>query len=70
MEEKGKKPEGNLTGISVAMGLESAPASEAEVSGSVSPGAFYVCWAGDCRNFVPYGWTYFICSCGGHFNNV
>jgi hypothetical protein len=70
MAEQGKKPEGNLEGINVFLGMKNAPTTEGEVEGHMSPGAFYACWAGDCADFVPFGWNYYYCSCNLHLNRV
>ena len=42
---------------------------ESEVSGHMSPGAFYTCHACTYTTFVPYGYTWFTC-CYGHMNYV
>ena len=70
MEKESKKPEGTLEGINVAVGLKEAPVQHGEVEGHilnppVSPGMNYICYFDAAINFVPYGWTYYVCwSCG------
>ena len=56
---KARKPEGSLEEVKVAQGLKKEP--QAEVSGHISPGAYYNCWNCGCTNWVPRGWTYFYC---------
>jgi hypothetical protein len=72
MAEKGKKPEGSLEGINIFLGLENPPQPEGEVVGDISPfpGAYYTCFADLCVNWVPGGWTFFICRCDGVLNLV
>jgi len=60
-QKKGKKPEGSLENVKVAQGAEQAPDSQSEVSGHMSTGAFYTCWACGAVNWVPWGWDYFYC---------
>jgi len=59
-EKKGQKPSGDLDGIKVAAGQKSGP-KEGEVSGHMSPGAFYICWNCSTPNYVPFGWNHFYC---------
>jgi hypothetical protein len=59
--KKGRKPVGNLENVKVAKGLKKAPASKGEVSGRISPGAWYICACCGASNWVPYGWSYFYC---------
>jgi len=66
---KGKKPEGSLENISVAQGLETAPPA-GEVSGHMSPGAYYQCWYDLATNYAPAGWTFFYCRICGCLNRV
>ena len=68
-EQKGKKPTENLEGIKVALGSKTEPA-KGEVTGHMSPGAVYHCWYCEARNYVPYGWNYFICWACDRFNVV
>jgi hypothetical protein len=66
--KNGKKVSKNVKGVDVSFGLKKAPAQKGEVSGHMSPGAYYNCWNDGAVNFVPYGWTYFICRVCGAFN--
>jgi hypothetical protein len=56
---KARKPEGNLDAVKVAEGLKKEP--QAEVSGHISPGAYYHCWSCGAVNWVPRGWNHFYC---------
>jgi hypothetical protein len=56
--KKAQKPTGPIE-EKVAQGQEKAPA--AEVSGHMSPGAFYTCWNDGAVNYIPFGWNYFYC---------
>jgi len=58
--KKAQKPSGSIENAKVAQGLEK-PTSSGEVSGHMSPGAFYSCWACGTVNWIPYGWDYFYC---------
>ena len=73
MAEQSKKPEGNLEGINIAVGLKEPPAESGEVVGRilnppVSPGMYYQCWRDGALNYVPYGWTYYVCHVCGALN--
>jgi hypothetical protein len=60
--KKGKKVAKSVEGVNVAAGLKKAPAApKGEVTGHMSPGAFYLCWNCGSSNWVPYGWVYFYC---------
>ena len=58
--KKAQKPSGPVENAKVAEGQEKAPASS-DVSGHMSPGAYYDCWHCLRVNYVPYGWEYFYC---------
>jgi len=60
-EKKAQKPTGPLENVKVAQGQEKAPESKSEVTGHMSPGAYYHCWNDGVINYVPYGWDYFYC---------
>jgi len=68
--KKGKKVTQNIESAKVAVGLENAPKSKGEVTGHISPGAWYLCHCDGTSNWVPYGWSYFICWRDGCFNAV
>jgi len=65
-QKKGKKPTGPIENLKVAQGQQKPPA-QSEVSGhlassgTVSPGAYYICWNDQAVNWVPYGWDHFYC---------
>ena len=62
-----RKPTSSLEGVEVPEAFKSAPASGAEVSGHMSPGAYYICWNCGAVYYVTYGWTQFRCpNCGSH----
>ena len=46
-----------------------APKEESEVSGHMSPGAYYSCHACTWTAFIPAGYTWFVCGYG-HMNYV
>ncbi|HEY1265385.1 MAG TPA: hypothetical protein VGF06_17775 [Terriglobales bacterium] len=66
--KKGKKVSGSMEKVNVAKGLKKPPASKGEVAGHMSYGEVFLCWACGARNYVPYGWNYFICWYDGVLN--
>jgi hypothetical protein len=58
--KKAEKPSGNLQGVNVASGQKAAPPA-GEVTGHISPGAWYACWHCGALNYVPAGYVLFWC---------